>query len=288
MTHVPPPREELRILDAELWQLDARRAQLLARRAHLIRLLHPALPPAPPAAPPTAPRRPETTAPRVQNVLLVLGGILLTVAAIAFTLVSWGDMGIVGRSLVLATVTMAALAAPVFLLKRGLRSTAETVTGLGLALTVLDAYALHEAALNTVDGTAYAAVAAAVLAGTWWAYGREVGPLRLPPVAALAAAQFPLVLGAVAADAGPHTTTAALLLTAAFDTVVALRTSTKHLRVAAAVGVYGAGGWGVPAACVLSWEAVGPGAVARSAALLAFAAAVALYAAWRVPQRGLA
>ncbi|MBD9731213.1 hypothetical protein IGX29_05150 [Streptomyces sp. H28] len=288
MTHVPPPREELRILDAELWQLDARRAQLLARRAQLIRLLQSALPPAPPAAPPTAPRRPETTAPRVQNVLLVLGGILLTVAAIAFTLVSWGDMGIVGRSLVLATVTVAALAAPVLLLKRGLRSTAETVAGLGLALTVLDAYALHEAALTTVDGTAYAAVAAAVLAGMWWAYGREVGPLRLPLVAALAAAQFPLLLGAVAADAGPHATTAALLLTAAFDTAVALRTSTKHLRVAAAVGGYGAGGWGVPAACVLSWEAVGPGAVARSAALLALAAAVALYAAWRAPQRGLA
>lgn len=288
MTHVPPPREELRILDAELWQLDARRAQLLARRAHLIRLLQSALPPAPPAAPPTAPRRPETTAPRVQNVLLVLGGILLTVAAIAFTLVSWGDMGIAGRSLVLATVTVAALAAPVLLLKRGLRSTAETVAGLGLALTVLDAHALHEAALTTVDGTAYAAVAAAVLAGMWWAYGREVGPLRLPLVAALAAAQFPLLLGAVAADAGPHATTAALLLTAAFDTVVALRTSTKHLRVAAAVGGYGAGGWGVPAACVLSWEAVGPGAVARSAALLALAAAVALYAAWRAPQRGLA
>ncbi|WP_437027936.1 SCO7613 C-terminal domain-containing membrane protein [Streptomyces sp. enrichment culture] len=288
MTHVPPPAEELRILDAELWQLDARRAQLLARRAQLIRLLHAAVPPVPPAAPPTAPRRPETTAPRVQNVLLGLGGILLTVAAIAFTLVSWGDMGIVGRSLVLATVTMAALAAPVLLLKRGLRSTAETVAGLGLALTVLDAYALHEAALTTVDGTAYAAVAAAVLAGTWWAYGREVGPLRLPFVAALAAAQFPLLLGAVAVDAGPHASTAALLLTAAFDTVVTLRTPTKHLRVAASVGVYGAGGWGVPAACVLSWEAAGPGAVARSAALLAFAAALALYAAWRVPQRGLA
>ncbi|PZG93378.1 hypothetical protein C1I97_28735, partial [Streptomyces sp. NTH33] len=80
MTHLPPPAEELRILDAELWQLDARRAQLLARRAQLIALLQPALPPAPPA-----PRRPETTAPRVQNVLLVLGGVLLTVAAIAFT-----------------------------------------------------------------------------------------------------------------------------------------------------------------------------------------------------------
>ncbi|WP_432057614.1 SCO7613 C-terminal domain-containing membrane protein [Streptomyces sp. bgisy022] len=292
MTHVPPPAEELRILDAELWQLDARRAQLLARRAHLIRLLHAAVPPAPPFAPPAArpaaPRRPETTAPGAQNVLLVLGGILLTVAAIAFTLLSWGDMGIVGRSLVLATVTMAALGAPVLLLKRGLRSTAETVAGLGLALTVLDAYALHEAALTTVDGTAYAAVTAAVLAGTWWVYGREVGPMRLPVVAALVAAQFPLLLGAVAAGAGPHATTAALLLTAGFDTVVALRTSTTHLRVAAAVGGYATGGWGAVAACVLSWVAVGPGAVARSAALLALAAAVALYAAWRVPQRGLA
>ncbi|MEV5082548.1 hypothetical protein AB0K74_28145, partial [Streptomyces sp. NPDC056159] len=257
MTHLPPPAEELRILDAELWQLDARRAQLLARRAHLIGLLQPAFPPASPGA-----RRAETTAPRVQNVLLVLGGVLLTVAAFAFTLVSWGHLGIAGRSVVLATVTVAALGAPVLLLKRGLRSTAEALAGLGLALTVLDAYALHEVALTATDGTGYAAVAAAFLAGAWWGYGKGLGSLRVPFPAALAAAQFPLLLWAVAAGAGPYTITAALLPAAAFDTVVAFRTSARSLRVSAAIGSYGMGGWGVVAACVLSWDASGPSAAA--------------------------
>ncbi|MEU6010779.1 hypothetical protein [Streptomyces sp. NPDC047453] len=283
MTHLPPPAEELRILDAELWQLDARRAQLLARRAHLIGLLQPAFPPASPGA-----RRPETTAPQVQNVLLVLGGVLLTVAAIAFTLVSWGHLGIAGRSVVLATVTVAALGAPVLLLKRGLRSTAEALAGLGLALTVLDAYALHEVALTATDGTGYAAVAAAFLAGAWWGYGKGLGSLRVPFPAALAAAQFPLLLWAVAAGAGPYALTAALLPAAAFDTVVALRTSTRSLRVSAAIASYGMGGWAVAAAGVLSWDASGPSAAARAATLLALAAAIALYAAWRAPQRGLA
>lgn len=59
----------------------------------------------PKAAKPSAPRS-------AQNVLLTLGGLLLTVAAVAFTLVSWGSMGIGGRAAVLALVTVAALAAP--------------------------------------------------------------------------------------------------------------------------------------------------------------------------------
>ncbi|WP_344046207.1 SCO7613 C-terminal domain-containing membrane protein [Streptomyces thermoalcalitolerans] len=296
MTPPLPPAEELRILDMELRHLDARRVQLLARRAQLIALLRQPSPPAfPPAGP--VPRQPETTAPRVQNVLLVLGGVLLTVAAIAFTLVSWGHLGIAGRSVVLAAVTAAVLGAPVPLLKRGLRSTAETLAGLGLALTVLDAYALHEVALTTVDGTGYAAVATALLAGMWWGYGKGLGELkgleglgspRIPFLAALGAAQLPLLLGAVAVDASSYTTVAALLLTAAFDTAVALRTSARSLRIAAAVGMYGMGGWGVVTAGVLSWTATGPGAAVRAAALLACAAAIALYAAGRTPRRGLA
>ncbi|GAA1015722.1 hypothetical protein GCM10009564_49030 [Streptomyces thermogriseus] len=290
MTRPLPPVEELRILDMELRHLDARRAQLLARRAQLIAFLRqssrPASPPVfGPASP--VPRQPETTAPRVQNVLLVLGGVLLAVAATAFTLVSWGHLGIAGRSVVLAAVTAAVLGAPVPLLRRGLRSTAETLAGLGLALTVLDAYALHEAALTSVDGTAYAAVATALLAGAWWGYGTALGSLRLPFLAALGAAQLPLLLGAAAVGADPYTVAAALLLTAAFDTVVALRTSVRSLRIAAAVGVYGMGGWGVLMAGVLSWEATCPGAL-RAAALLACAAAIALYAAWRTPRQGLA
>ncbi|MBA2946290.1 hypothetical protein H1D24_10785 [Streptomyces sp. PSKA28] len=302
MTHIPPPAEELRLLDAELWQLDGRRAQLLARRAWLVAALQ-----AQPVAPvPVAPR-PETSAPRVQNVLLVLGGVLLTVAAAAFTLVSWGDLGIAGRALVLGSVTLAVLAAPVPLLKRGLRSTAESVAGLGLALTVLDAYALHAAALTGTDGTGYAAVASAVLAGVWAAYGRGLGllpdlssgasdhsareearplPLRLPLPAALAAAQLPLLLWAIAVDAGPDWITAALLVTAGFDTIVALRTTSKSVRVVAVVGAYGTGGLGVLTAGWLSWDAGGPSAAVRASALLALAAAIALGAARQLPKPG--
>ncbi|MFE7647785.1 SCO7613 C-terminal domain-containing membrane protein [Streptomyces phaeoluteigriseus] len=286
MTHIPPPAEELRLLDAELWRLDARRAQLLARRAWLVASLQsarPVLPPLPPAAP-----RPEASAPRVQNVLLLLGGVLLTIAAIAFTLVSWGHLGIAGRALVLGTVTLAVLAAPVPLLRRGLRSTAESVAGLGLALTVLDAYALHGAALTDTDGTGYAAVAAAVLAALWTAYGRGLGALRLPLPAGLVAAQLPLVLWAVAAGADPYGVATAMLVTAGLDAVLAFGTRTGAVRVTVTAGAYGLGGWGVLAAGWLSWTATGPGAAARAAALLTFAAVIALVAAARLPEPAVA
>ncbi|MFF3637262.1 SCO7613 C-terminal domain-containing membrane protein [Streptomyces sp. NPDC002250] len=284
MTPVPPPAEELRLIDAELWQLDARRVQLLARRAWLLGLL--SSPPQPGAVPPAAaaaPQRPEATAPRVQNVLLLLGGLLLTIAAVAFTLVGWGHLGIAGRSLVLGAVTVAALAAPLPLLKRGLRSTAEAVAGLALALTVLDAYALHAVALTGVDATAYAAWASAVLAAVWSGYGLlpRVRTLRLPLPAALTAAQLPLPLGAVAADAGTLAITGALLLTAALDTAAALRAPAGLIRITATAGAYGVGAWGALGAVWLSWTAGGPGAGARAAALLVFAAGVALAAAWR-------
>ncbi|MET7703192.1 hypothetical protein [Streptomyces sp. NPDC005485] len=292
MMNIPPPAEELRLLDAELRQLDARRAQLLERRAWLLRVLQPVWAPPPPAA-----RRSETTAPGVQNVLLALGGVLLTVAAIAFTVVSWGHLGIAGRALVLGAVTLAALGAPVPLLRRGLRSTAEALAGLGLVLTVLDVYALHQVAFAETDGSGYAAAASATLAVVWAGYGlaldgprgqREAGaaarlPLGLPLPAALVTAQFPLLLWAGAAGAGDRTMTAALLVTAAFDTAVALRTPLRSVRIVAVVGAYGMGGWGTLAAGWLSWTASGPSAAARAAALLLFAGAIALVAAWRAP-----
>lgn len=309
MTPIPPPAEELRLLDAELRQLDARRAVLLHRRAWLVHVLQarPVLP-APPALPA---RRPEATASGVQNVLLVLGGILLTVAAIAFTLVSWGHLGIAGRSAVLGAVTLAALGAPVLLLRRGLRSTAESLAGLGLVLTVLDAYALHAVALPDTDGLGYAALASAVLATVWTAYGLTAGTwartpggrpagadtdrpsatdpgLRLPLPAAVAAAQFPLVLWAAAVGAGAYAITAALLVTAAFDAGIALRTRSVPVRVVAAVGAFGLGGWGVFAACWLSWTAGGPSAAARAGALLLLAASIAFTVAWATARPDLA
>ncbi|MFF1307229.1 SCO7613 C-terminal domain-containing membrane protein [Streptomyces sp. NPDC058307] len=288
MTHIPPPAEELRLLDAELWQLDARRAQLLARRAWLVTALQQNWqpkwqPPQPTGPTPATTPRSEASAPSVQNVLLVLGGVLLTVAAMVFTLVSWGHLGIAGRALVLGAVTTAALAAPLPLLKRGLRSTAESVAGLGLALTVLDGVALHGAVFPETAGAPYTAVVSALLAGLWAAYGLlpRASELRLPRPAALVAAQLPLFFWAIAADAGSYGLAAALLVTAGFDTLVALRTASRSLRVVAAIGAYGVGGLGVLAAGWLSWTASGPSAAARAAALLLLASAIALAAAWQ-------
>ncbi|NBE51498.1 SCO7613 C-terminal domain-containing membrane protein [Streptomyces boluensis] len=292
MTTIPPPADELRILDHELGQLDARRTQLLARRAWLVQVLAqqvaaPAQQPVPPVRPPQAwpphpPQpRPESSPPSVQNLLLALGGTLLTVAAIAFTLVSWGQMGIAGRAAVLAAVTCAALGAPVLLFRRGLGATAEAVAALGLVLTVLDAYALHRVAFPTADGTAFAAFAAAALAALWTAYGTALPKLRTTLPAAVVVAQLPLPLGALAADASAHTLTAALLATAAVDTALALLTKRPSVRYAAGAGAALLGFVGLLIATALTWSASGPVAASRAAVLLLLATAVALGAALR-------
>ncbi|WP_285511428.1 hypothetical protein [Streptomyces sp. NBRC 14336] len=285
MTHIPSPAEELRLLDAELRQLDARRSQLLARRGWLIATVEAARPRAQAQTAAAPSPGPEATPPRVQNVLLILGGTLLTIAALAFTLVGWGHLGIVGRSAVLGLITVAALAVPLVLTARGLRSTAEAVAGIGLALTVLDAYALHEVALSGVDGLGYSAVAAAVLAAVWTAYGPlpRTAELRLPLPSALAAAQLPLPLWALAADADAFGFAAALLATAGFNTAVALRVSGRPVRLTAVIGACGMGAGGVLTAGALSMAATGPSAAARAAALLVLAAAIALAAARRTP-----
>ncbi len=296
MTNLPPPAEELRILDAELRQLDLRRAVLLRRRAWLVHTLRAAAAPQPaqgtgaaPGGPPAgaAARRPETTAPGVQNVLLVLGGVLLTIAAIAFTLVSWGHLGIAGRSLVLGALTVGALGAPVTLLRRGLRATAEAVSGLATALTVLDAYALHEVAFTGADGVGYTAAASAVLAALWAAYGVRLGLFHPLPLA-VATAHLPVLLWAIAVGAGPLPLTAVLLATAAGGTAVALRAVSAPVRVVAVVGALGTGAVGVLSAGWLCWSASDPGSAARAAALLVVAAAVALMTGRFVPNREVA
>jgi hypothetical protein len=293
MENVPTPAEELRLLDRELAQLDARRAHLLARRAWLAGVLaQRSAPPAPSAPPWPAPlssappvRRPEAAPPSVQNLLLALGGVLLAVAAIAFTVVSWGSLGIGGRSAVLGVVTLGALAVPAVLLRRGLRSTAESVGALALVLTVLDAYALHRVALPATDGAAYAAFASAALAALWTAYGlvlRERLWLALP--AAVVAGQFPLLLSALATEASPVLLTAALLATGAGDAVLALRMRGGRRSVAytAAGGAGVMGGWGLLSALWLSLDAGTLGAATRSSVLLLAAAAIALVTAWRL------
>ncbi|MFH9137201.1 SCO7613 C-terminal domain-containing membrane protein [Streptomyces sp. NPDC017524] len=298
MEHVPPPAEELALLDRELAELDARRAQLLTRRSWLLAALRPPAPTAAPGwnpsgwgAPPGASAQPwgyvpkQPSAPRgAQNVLLTLGGLLLTVAAVAFTLVSWGSMGIGGRSAVLAAVTLGALIAPAVLLRRGLAATAEALAALALALTLLDVYAVHAVAAPDADGLGFTAVASAVLAALWTAYGLALGTLRLPLPAAVVLAQWPLLFWAWAAGAPALVVGWALLATAVLDGAIALRGKGAGVRVTACVGGSAMGFSALMVGLALSTTASGPfGAVAPGALLLA-AAAAALTGAWRAPK----
>ncbi|MEU9296423.1 hypothetical protein [Streptomyces sp. NPDC048266] len=270
-----PPADELVLVDRELAQLDARRSQLLARRAWLLQVLYaPAASAAPRPRPPVADATPRSA----QNVLLTLGGTLLTIAAVAFTLVSWGSMGIGGRAAVLFVVTSAALAAPVALLRRSLVSTAESVAALGLVLLVLDAYALHRVALPETDGLGYTAVAAAVLAGAWTAYGSALPRLRVPLPVAVVAGQLPLPLGALAAGGGPTAFAWAALVTAAADGAVVLWARPRSVRITAVTGAVALGGWALLTGGWLSLTSPWSGA-----ALLLAGAAVTLYVSWRAP-----
>ncbi|WP_238442073.1 SCO7613 C-terminal domain-containing membrane protein [Streptomyces pratensis] len=286
MRHVPPPAEELTLLDHELARLDARRLQLLSRRAWLLSVLRAPAVPSPPPVPAARPYVPPAPAPAhgTQNVLLVLGGLLLTVAAIAFTLFSWGEMGIAGRSAVLAAVTAGALVAPALLLGRALPSTAEAVAALALVLTVLDSVALHAVAAPGTDGLAFTAGASAVLVAVWTLYGLLLGRLRVPLPAAVVAGQLPLAFTAWAAGAGATGFGWALLLTAAADVAVALWGRGLAVRVTACAGAVLTGLISLALGLGLSLSADGVlGAVGAGALLLA-GAAVAMAGAWRAPK----
>ncbi|WP_406098608.1 SCO7613 C-terminal domain-containing membrane protein [Streptomyces sp. NBC_01013] len=297
MEHVLPPAEELVILDHELARLDLRRSQLLTRRTWLLSVLQapgpmPAAPhtrpparagaPAFPAPPFTAPSPPVRTR-SAQNVLLTLGGLLLTIAAIAFTLVSWGQMGIGGRSAVLTAVTVAALTAPAVLLRRGLSATAEALGALASVLMVLDAVALYLVAVPDVGGLGYAAAASAVLAVLWGAYGLLLDRLRLPLPLAVVSAQLPLLLWAWAAEADALVFSVALLATAAADCAIAVWCKGVGVRATAGAGLWVTGGTGLLLALVKSLSAGGPAGASAPAALLLAGAVIALAGARRAP-----
>ncbi|WP_444970676.1 SCO7613 C-terminal domain-containing membrane protein [Streptomyces sp. SAI-25] len=297
MEHVPPPAEELALLDRELAQLDARRAQLLTRRAWLVAALQPKAPDAPrwstpplghgwaPAQPWGAvPKATKPSAPRsAQNVLLTLGGLLLTVAAVAFTLVSWGSMGIGGRAAVLALVTVAALAAPALLLRRKLAATAEALAALALVLTLLDAYAIHAVATPDADGLTFTAIASAVLAALWAAYGLSLDKLHLPLPAAVFFVQWPLLLGAWAAGAPALVVGWALLATAVVDGAIALRGKGLGVRVTAGIGLVVMGSAALLTGLGESLTAGSPLGAVLPGLLLLTAAVAALAGAWRAP-----
>ncbi len=168
-------------LAGRLWQVSVQAAELLETRRLIIEQLRrePAAAPAaavvpsvdpasvgappPPAAAPVR-QQPEWSKRRVQNVLLALGVGLLAVAAIIFLAVSWGRLGVGGRSAVMAGVTALAGLAAVRTHRRGLVSTAEWLSLLTVALAVLDCFGARAADLAGLGSTSAAAYWSGALA----------------------------------------------------------------------------------------------------------------------------
>jgi len=107
----------------------------------------------------------------VRGVLLWVGSALVALAALIFAVVAWIRLGDVGRARLLAGVTLLAALGTLAAARRRLPATAEALSGLTLALVLVDWYAARRAgvaggwsdsawwALGTATGAAVAAVA---------------------------------------------------------------------------------------------------------------------------------
>jgi hypothetical protein len=220
--------------------LEAERVSLLDRLRSGETVAAPVLTP-PPAWPGAAVplQRKESSPQQVQNTLLTLGAILLAGAGIVFTAVTYRHLGVVGRALVLLTLTAAAAWAPTRLLPRGLTASAESVAAVAVVLAVLDAYALRRAGIgDALDGGTFWSGATSVLALLLALYAWFV-PIRVPRWAAASMAQLPLPIALGQLDADSDVASAALGLQAGLDLVVAARARlTQDVQVL--LGAFGA------------------------------------------------
>ena len=79
----------------------------------------------------------------VQVALLITGVSLLSAGAVAFLVYAFLNYGIVSRSVIIGSVTIAAFAAATVLLKKRLRATAEGIAIFAMVLVYLDAWAVR-------------------------------------------------------------------------------------------------------------------------------------------------
>ncbi|MER7168244.1 permease, partial [Micromonospora sp. NPDC000207] len=134
---------------------------------------------------------PEASSREVQNIPLGLGALLLGVAAVVFAILAGTSMDALGRLGILLLATVVMLLVPPVLARRGLTSTAETISVVGLLLLPLAGYALWSVDRIGSGGFPGALFVALVFGGTTATallYARFTG-LRAPRFATVLAAQ---------------------------------------------------------------------------------------------------
>ncbi|UYM05249.1 SCO7613 C-terminal domain-containing membrane protein [Solicola gregarius] len=144
----PTPQLLLGVLADADRILDGLRAEADGwRRAHVAAPAASIMGPAPQARTATRKRSSWSTG----STLLALGALCLVVAAFVFVSVSWGALGLMGRTAVLAVVTLAVAAAAAAVTVRQLRASAEALWAVALALLALDYAGAREYGLLGLD-----------------------------------------------------------------------------------------------------------------------------------------
>ncbi|MEH1169717.1 permease [Micromonospora sp. CPCC 205539] len=162
---------------------------------------------------------PEASSREVQNIPLGLGALLLGVAAVVFAAVATSSMDALTRLGILLLATVLMLLAPPVLVRRGLTSTAETISAVGLLLVPLAGnalWAVESIGAGGVSGTVFAGVIFAVTAAVAVGYAAFTG-LRAPRFATVLAAQPVLPLLAYDRITGPGGWALVLTLVALLD-----------------------------------------------------------------------
>lgn len=145
--------------------------------------------PVPPLAPAPAPAAGHSPASRprrssVQLLLLWLGVGLLSVAAIVFTTIAWIVLDTLGRALITAGVTLAAILGSSLLRRVRLGATGEGIAAFGAVLLLLDVWGAEATGLIDVapeQGALYWGAGLAVVAVLGLLWGRLSG-LRAPAI----------------------------------------------------------------------------------------------------------
>ncbi|MEV4389617.1 permease, partial [Micromonospora sp. NPDC049580] len=162
---------------------------------------------------------PEASSREVQNIPLGLGALLLAVAAVVFAAVATSSMDALARLGVLLLATALMLLAPPALARRGLTSTAETISAVGLLLVPLAGYALwavDRIGDGVTSGAVFAGLIFAATAAVSVGYAAWTG-LRAPRFATVVAAQPVLPLLAYDRITGPGGWALVLTLVALLD-----------------------------------------------------------------------
>ena len=142
------------------------------------------------SAPPEVPAETATSvapSPRrssVQVILLIVGISLLSVAAVFFLVYAFINFGILGRSLIIAAVTVASFAIASRLRRRSLSATAEGIAVLAVVLVYLDAFAIRANdffGTGGTDGATFWGAALVFTAAGFLAWHRLSG-LRTPHI----------------------------------------------------------------------------------------------------------